>query len=425
MNFIEVDTSTYQIGRLTYNLLIRLGTPESIASYLNAFVLIAILATLVYVVQYLVRNIIRKALKKVGESSKYTFFEHLLNNRFAHFLALIAPFSLVKNSISIVFADFPKWIPILDKITDAYMVLMVIWMIMSLLSSGADLLKENPAYRKKPLESYLQVIKMIFFLFGLIIIFSIFTGKSPVAFFTAMGAMSAVLLLMFKDTIMGFVASIQVTTNDMVRIGDWVTMNKYGADGDVIEINLTTVKVQNFDRTITTIPTYALTADSFQNWRGMQQSGGRRIKRSLHFKQSTVRFIKDEEINDFKKIQGISDYIIQRSEEIRLHNENIGADRSIAVNGRNMTNLGLFRAYINWYLRVHPGTNKGMTMMVRQLAPTDKGLPLELYVFTATTKWVEYENIMSDIFDHLIASAKYFDLEILENTSDKIHIIQE
>lgn len=425
MNILAVDTTAYQISRLTYNLLLRLGVHESIAEHLNALVLFCIVAILVFIIQFLVRNIIRKALQKVGERSRYTFFDHLLANKFPHYLALIAPFSLVKNTIGVVFVNFPKWIPVLDKLTDAYMVFMVIWMIMSLLSSGADLLKESPVYRKKPLESYLQVVKMIFFLFGAIIVFSIFTGKSPIAFFTAMGAMSAILLLMFKDTIMGFVASIQVTTNDMVRIGDWITMNKYGADGDVIEINLTTVKVRNFDRTITTIPTYALTADSFQNWRGMEQSGGRRIKRPLHFKQSSIRFIKDEEISDLKKIQGISDYIVRRSEEIRIHNERIGADRAIPVNGRNLTNLGLFRAYIDWYLKTHPDTHKDMTMMVRQLAPTDKGLPLELYVFTATTKWVEHENIMSDIFDHLISSARYFDLEIFENSSDKIRVIQE
>ncbi len=424
MNFIEVDTTAYQLSRLTYDLLINLGTPSSIASHLNALTLIIILIILVYLVQFTVRTLLKKGLEKVGERSENSFFGYLLKNRFPHFLALIVPFSLVKNSIGVVFIDFPKWIPILDKITDSYMVLMVIWMIMSILSSGADLLKENPAYRKKPLESYLQVIKMFFFLFGAIIVFSIFTGKSPVAFFTAMGAMSAVLLLMFKDTIMGFVASIQVTTNDMVRIGDWVTMNKYGADGDVIEINLTTVKVQNFDRTITTIPTYALTADSFQNWRGMEQAGGRRIKRALFVKQSSIRFIEDNEIEKLKRIQGISEYLNRRTNEIKLHNEQIGADRTLPINGRNLTNLGLFRAYIDWYLKMHPDTHKNMTMMVRQLAPTDKGLPLELYVFTATTKWAQYENIMSDIFDHLISSVKYFDLEIFESAGNKMLITQ-
>jgi Small-conductance mechanosensitive channel len=226
-------------------------------------------------------------------------------------------------------------------------------------------------------------------------------------------------MLMFKDSIMGFVASIQVTTNDIVRLGDWVTVPKYGADGDVIEINLTTVKVQNFDKTITTLPTYSLISDSFQNWRGMQASGGRRIKRSIIIKQSSIRYIPEEEIPLFKRIQGITRYIEERQAEIQDHNRKIGADRSIPVNGRNLTNAGLFRKYAEWYLQNHPGTHKDMTLMVRQLAPTENGLPFELYVFTNTTQWVAYEYIMADIFDHLIAAVPYFDLQIFERESSK------
>jgi miniconductance mechanosensitive channel len=245
-------------------------------------------------------------------------------------------------------------------------------------------------------------------------IFSYLTGKSPIAFFTAMGALSAVLLLMFKDTIMGFVASIQVTTNDMVRIGDWITMSKYGADGDVIEINLTTVKVQNFDKTITTIPTYSLISDAFQNWRGMQESGGRRIKRAIYIKQSTIKFLAPDEVDRFKSIQTLKSYIEHRQKDIDKNNERIGADKSLLINGRNLTNAGLYRKYIDNYVANHSGLHKNMTMMVRQLAPTANGLPLELYVFTSTTKWVDYEHIMADIFDHLLAAARYFDIEIYE-----------
>lgn len=237
------------------------------------------------------------------------------------------------------------------------------------------------------------------------------------AFFAAMGAASAILLLMFKDTIMGFVASIQVTTNDMVRIGDWITMPKYGADGDVEEINLTTVKVRNFDKTITTIPTYTLISDSFQNWRGMQESGGRRIKRSIIIKQASIRFVDESELPNFRKIQGIRDYIEERGDVIRKHNEKIGADRSLALNGRNFTNFGLYRRYAEWYVQNHPDIHKGMTLMVRQLAPTENGLPLELYVFTTTTNWAQYEYIMADIFDHLIAAVPYFGLQVFERTS--------
>ncbi|MGH2624363.1 MAG: mechanosensitive ion channel family protein, partial [Sphingobacterium sp.] len=378
----SLEKSSNFISRFTYHKLIDAGVTESIASYVNVFILLAVLILLVYIVQYLVRNILQIVFTKLATSSNLRFFDYLLKNKFPHFLALIAPFSLIKNAIPIVFDDFPTLIKPLDMLMDIYMVFMIISIIMSIVRSGTDVLRERPAFHAKPMESYLSVVRMVFFLFGAVSIFSTVTGESPAAFFTAMGAASAVLLLMFKDSIMGFVASIQVTTNDMVRIGDWITMPKYGADGDVMEINLTTVKVQNFDKTITTIPTYTLISDSFQNWRGMQDSGGRRIKRSIIIKQSSIRFINDDELTRFQKIQGIKDYIENRSQEIKKHNEQIGADRSVALNGRNFTNFGLYRKYIDWYLNNHPGIRKDMTLMVRQLAPSENGLPLELYVFT-------------------------------------------
>lgn len=339
-------------------------------------------------------------------------------------LAYVAPVILLKNTVGMVFYNYPNWVPIVDKLIDAYIVLMIVWLLMAMLSSWADVIKEHPSYKGTPLDSYLQVIRMVLFLYAIIILFSMFTGKSPLAFFTAMGAMSAVLMLMFKDTIMGFVASIQVTTNDMIRIGDWVAMPKYGADGTVTEINLTTVKIQNFDRTITTVPTYALISDSFRNWRGMQESGGRRIKRPIYIKQSSVRFIEEDELDKFKKIQGIQEYIVEKNDEIQKHNESIGADRSLLVNGRNLTNLGLFRIYAIWYLEKHPHIRKDMSLMVRQLDPTERGIPMEIYAFANTTLWVPYEGIAGDVFDHLIASVKYFDLEIFEVTSDKIALTQ-
>src|SRR5690554_147274 len=411
---IENSKAVNSISRWTYDWLIGWGAPQSLASYINLAVLLFIVAVLVYLLQFLVRGALRKGFQKITATTKLSFFGYLTRNRFPHYLALAVPLSLVKNTIPIVFADFPAWIVPLDALTEIYMVLMIVWILMSIIKSGIDVLKEREPFRDKPMESYIQVVQMIFFLFGAVYLFSTLTGKSPGVFFGAMGAASAVLLLMFKDTIMGFVASIQVTTNDMVRIGDWIEMPKYGADGDVLEINLTTVKVQNWDKTITTIPTYTLISDSFQNWRGMQNSGGRRIKRSIVLKQASIRFIQDEELPRFMKIQGIAGYIEERQAEIKRHNESIGADRSVPVNGRNLTNAGLFRKYVEWYLQNHPGTNKGMLMLVRHLAPTEHGLPLELYVFANTIKWVEYEPIQANIFDHLLASARFFDLEIFE-----------
>ncbi len=400
--------------RWIYNYLTNVGMSENAAEYINALILLIITGIVIYLVHDIVRRILRMTLLRIIRSNEIHFFWHLADNRFPYFLALVAPLLIVRVAIPQIFIDFPKWIKPFMALSDVYLVLIIIWMLMSIIRSIGDDMRKRPTFKGKPLDSYLQVIRIFLYLIGTVIIFSNLTGKSPVAFFTAMGAVSAVLLLMFKDTIMGFVASIQVTSNDMVRIGDWITMSKYGADGDVLQINLTTVKVQNFDKTITTIPTYALISDSFQNWRGMQETGGRRIKRAIHIKQSTIRFIEPDEIERFKKIQSISSYIDHRQKDIDKNNARNEVDKSLLINGRNLTNAGLFRKYIDNYLADHSGTHKKMTMMVRQLAPTATGLPLELYAFTGTVKWVEYEHIMADIFDHLLAAAKYFDLEIYE-----------
>ncbi|WP_051292776.1 mechanosensitive ion channel family protein [Olivibacter sitiensis] len=413
-----LETSSNFINKYTYDWLIHIGVPRQSAAYVNLFVLLVLLILLVYLVQWVVRKLLTVVIDKVADKTNVPFFDYLRKNRFPHYLALIAPISLIKSSIHIVFDNFPKLIAPLDTLVEVYMVLMTIWIIMSILKSGADSLRHHPVFEGKPLDSYLQVIRMVLYLFAAVAIFSIVTKKNPTAFFAAMGAASAVLLLMFKDTIMGFVASIQVTTNDMVRIGDWITMPKYGADGSVTEINLTTVKVQNFDKTITTIPTYSLISDSFQNWRGMQQSGGRRIKRAIIIKQNSIRFVKDDELEKYKKIEGLANYIETKGKEIERHNQDKGlTNREYLLNGRNFTNFGLFRKYAEWYLQNHPGLHKDMTTMVRQMAPTETGIPLELYAFTNTVVWLQYEYIMADIFDHLIASVKYFDLLIFESAA--------
>lgn len=411
----SLETSSNFINRYTYDWLIQKGVPQQSAAYVNLIVLLLLLVILVYVLQWLVRKALVQVVNRVADRSGVKFFDYLRKNRFPHYLAHIAPFSLVKNTIPIVFEHFPVWITPLDALTEVYMVFMIIWILMTLIKSGADSLREHPLFQGKPLDSYVQVVRMVLYLIGAAAVFSIITKQNSATFFTAMGAASAILLLMFKDTIMGFVASIQVTVNDMVRIGDWITMMKYGADGFVTEINLTTVKVQNFDKTITTIPTYSLISDSFQNWRGMQSSGGRRIKRAIVIKQNSVRFVKDDELEAFRKIEGLAAYIETKGSEIKKHNQERGlSNRELLLNGRNLTNFGLYRKYVEWYMQHHPGLRKDMIMMVRQLAPTENGLPLELYAFTNTVVWTEYEYIMADIFDHLIASVKYFGLQIFE-----------
>ena len=263
------------------------------------------------------------------------------------------------------------------------------------------------------------IVVIVLWVFGVTAIILMLFNLKIQTLFATFGAISAIVLLIFRDTILGFIASIQVSVNDMVRIGDWITMDKFGADGDVIEINLATVKVRNFDNTTSTIPTYSLISDSFKNWRGMFNSDGRRIKRHVLIKSSSVRFLLEEELDDLKKIQLISNYIDERQTEIATFNSLRAVDKSLLVNGRNLTNFGLFRKYINEYLQNYPGLNKNMVLMCRQLQSNEFGIPLEIYAFSEDKTWVNYEYIMADIFDHLIASVVYFDLEIYELPTSK------
>jgi miniconductance mechanosensitive channel len=288
--------------------------------------------------------------------------------------------------------------------------------VVSFISALTIFLSRSPKFKDKPIASFTQLAKIIIWSVGGIILFGILFGKNPLTLFTALGAVSAVLILVFKDTILGFMASIQLTVNDMVRIGDWVSVPQYGADGDVIEINLTTVKVANWDKTISTVPTYSFVSDSFKNWRGMQESGGRRIKRAVYIKISTVRFCNQEMLDRYCNVRLVQDYIKQRQKEIEAYNleKNIDTKASM-VNGRRMTNIGIFRAYVLNYLQQNPNINHDMTCMVRQLEATEKGVPLEIYCFSKIKAWVDYERIQSDLFDHILAAVHQFDLEIFEN----------
>ena len=305
---------------------------------------------------------------------------------------------------------------IIEKTLKVIAIILTLRIIRSLLNSVKDYLKTLTKFKDKPIDSYIQVFMIFVWLLGVFSIFAIVTGISFVKFATTLGAASAVILLIFKDTILGFVASIQVSINDMVRIGDWITFENYGADGDVTEINLATVKVQNWDKTITTIPTYALISDSFKNWRGMMSSGGRRIKRSVIVKTSTIKFLTDTDIKRFKNIELVSNYLENSSKEIEKYNNNHNINKSVLINGRNLTNFGVFRKYLQTYIENHSAINKEMTLMVRQLEPTPQGIPMEIYAFSSDQRWQNYEYIMGDIFDHILASVKYFDLEIYELT---------
>ncbi|MCX2719615.1 mechanosensitive ion channel family protein [Lentiprolixibacter aurantiacus] len=397
-----------------YDYFVGLGIPDTTAAYLNFGTLFMAMLLIAFLVDFVLWRILRVVSTRMARSTRTNFDDILITNRVPRKLAHIVPLLLIYELLPWVFTDFEYAQTISTKTVLIVAVILVIRISKSLLLSIKDYLKTLPRFKDKPVDSFIQVFMIFAWLAGIMTIFAIITDTTIWKFLTALGAASAVVLLIFKDTILGLVASIQVSANDMVRIGDWISFDKYGADGDVIEINLATVKVQNWDKTITTIPTYALIADSFKNWRGMQESGGRRIKRALILKQESVHFLNESEIENLKEIDLIKNYLIDRSEKINKYNEEQNANKSLMINGRNMTNLGVFRKYVETYLENHTAVNKEMTMMTRQLAPTPQGIPLEIYVFSKDKRWQNYEFIMADIFDHLISAVPYFGLEIFE-----------
>lgn len=411
----EAGVITRTIAKWMQDFLSGLGVPEQWIEYTKLLVLLILVVIIAVGLQFLLRKALIFILHRAGNISKLNFFGYTIKNRLPHYLALVGPYSLVRGTIPVMFYDFPSLISPMTKIVDIYFVFMVIKIIMSVIKSFGDVLQERPAFRNKPMTSYFQVINIILFIFGAVVVYSIITGESAVKFFAAMGAASAILMLLFQDSIKGLAGSIQVTTNNMVEIGDWITMNKYGADGDVMEINLTTVKIRNFDKTITTVPTYALISDSFQNWRGMKESGGRRFKRALNIKHDTIRFLTDEELEKFRKIDGLKEYINAKEKEYAERNKGIKSEG--LLNKHRITNTDLFIQYGMYYLRQHPKIENGLTLLVRQLAPTTQGLPIEFYTFTNTTVWAEYEIILAEVVSHMISVVKEFGLVIYEESA--------
>jgi len=391
---------------------------EETAIYLNLIVGILAISILAFIIDYITRRLFIALAYRLAPRTKNNFDDFLVKNKTPQNLAHLIPVFLIEQATPYLFQDFPDFQHSFLVAIDIFLVILIIKVIRSILNSLRDYLKTLNSFKDKPIDSYIQVFMIFVWTVGIILSFSILTGKSIIAFVTTLGALSAVILLIFRDTILGFVASIQVAVNDMVRIGDWITIEKYGADGDVVEINLATVKVQNFDKTISTIPTYALISDSFKNWRGMSESGGRRIKRSIIIKAQSIHYITDEEVKSLEKIQLISHYMKGRQEEIARYNVDRNIDKSLLINGRNMTNIGVFRKYVECYLNEHPAINKDMTIMSRQLAQTPQGIPLEIYAFSTDKVWKNYEYIMGDIFDHLLAALPYFNLEIYELSVD-------
>ncbi|MBF4515886.1 mechanosensitive ion channel [Flavobacterium sp. ANB] len=403
-----------KIFNFLYPLFRHWGMSRNFASYISLVFNIAIMVALAFAIYYVAKFVLVTLTAIFAQRTKTKFDDYLIHNKTTKYTAYLIPFFFIYKAVPIILDKYEYWESLFGKIVGIYIVLITLWIVRTIFNSIRDYLKQKPEYSDKPIDSFVQVIMIVLWIFGVALIISTLFGIKKGELLTILGTLSAIIILIFRDTILGFVSSVQVAINDMVRIGDWITMEKFGADGDVIEINLTTVKVRNFDNTITTIPTYALSSDSFQNWRGMQKSDGRRIKRHILIKSSSIRFLHNEDLNQMKKVQLISSYIETRQAEIEKYNNVHGVDKSLALNGRNMTNLGLFRKYIMQYLVTHPGLNKDMHIMCRQLQSTAHGVPLEIYAFSSDKRWANYEYIMSDIFDHVMASVIYFDLEIFE-----------
>jgi miniconductance mechanosensitive channel len=402
------------LKHLLYDYLISAGMSETASEYLNMFALLIVLALLVFIVDYFVRKILLTIFTRFADRSKSNFDDIMVANNVPRNIAHIIPLLIALEFVSLVFSDFPYAEKVVTEILQVFAILLTLWIVRSLLNTIKDYFKTLPSFKDKPIDSYAQVFMIFAWIMGVLSAIAVITNTPVWQFVTALGAASAVIILVFRDTIMGFVASIQVSINDMVRIGDWITFEKYGADGDVIEINLSTVKVQNFDKTITTIPTYALISDSFKNWRGMEVSGGRRIKRALNIKLDSVKYLTKNEADSLKKFELISSYVEKRQSDIEDYNTEHKINKEILLNGRNLTNLGVFRKYIESYAEHHSAINKDMMIMVRQLSPTTQGIPLEIYAFSSDKRWQNYEYIMADIFDHVIAAVPYFNLEIFE-----------
>jgi miniconductance mechanosensitive channel len=400
-------------------LITNLGIVPAWAAYFRLLLFIICLFTLSSTAFIISKRILIPYLYKAFKKTSFSWDDLFADTRAFDNLAHIVPAIFVLLMAPAIFEDFRHILPFVTKLSESYLIIVSMTVFFSILKVCEYGLSRHPAFSHKPLTSYFQLIRILLYIVSIILVLSVLLGKSPVYFLSAFGAMTAILLLVFKDTILGLVASVQMSSNDMVRVGDWVEMPKFNADGNVIDINLNTVKVQNWDKTITTIPTYYFITDSFKNWRGMQESGGRRIKRAIFIDSYSVKLVDPEMRERLKKYHLITDYIETRQREIEDYNKKNNIDSSVLINGRRMTNLGVYRRYIENYLKTHPKIKQDVTIMVRQLATENKGIPLEIYCFTNTTAWLDYESIQSDIFDHLYSTAAFFDIQIFQEPGGK------
>jgi len=375
------------------------------------YVLLGLIFSFSFFTYILMRYVIIKAIFHLFEKTSTKLDDILIEKGFLNRLSNLIPLIIFYNLFNYIYGDYL----IVDRLALALIAIVVILSINSLLNAFNEIYNQSKYSDKINIKSYFQILRLVLNLFGLIVVVSIFSGQSPFYLLSGLGALAAVLMLVFKDTILSFVSSIQISSNDLFKVGDWIEAPQFGADGDVIDIGLHTIKIQNWDKTISIIPTHKLIDSSFKNWRGMSDSGGRRIKRSMNIDINSIKFCNPELIEKFKAVNIISEYINTKLSEIDSHNADLNS-KSL-INGRALTNIGTYRAYIKAYLKNNKHIHNDMTFLVRQLSPTEKGLPIEIYVFSNNTNWIEYEEIQSDIFDHLLSVLNQFELQIYQYPS--------
>ena len=397
--------------------LLQQGLGDQTAGVLTTLVEIALVIALAAIADAVAKRLVVRGLEKLVGRTTTAWDDIIVERRLLHRLSHLAPALVIYIFALPVLDGYDFWIVLVRRASLIYMLLVTLLAIDSLLNAAVDILRSSTFSRELPVKSVVQVLKLVLYSIGAIAVVSLIIGQSPSLLLGGLGAMTAVLMLIFRDPILGLVAGIQLSANQMVARGDWIEMPKYGADGDVLEVALTTVKVQNWDKTITTIPTYALITESFKNWRGMSKSGGRRIKRAINIDMSSIRFCDQEMLERFSKIQYITEYLETKRQEISSWNAERNVDASDPLNGRQLTNVGTFRAYIVAFLRNHAMIHQEMTFLVRHLAPTEHGLPIQIYVFSRDQVWSNYEAIQADIFDHILAIAPAFDLRVYQSPS--------
>ena len=399
--------------------LVSAGVDEVWADKIDNLIVLLFIIGIALLANLICRKIILRVVAKLVKQTKATWDDIVFNHKvMVNVSRMVAPI-LIYIAIPIAFPEHADsdLLDFLRRLCLIYIIAVFLRFISALFTAVYQVYSEREQYRDKPLKGLLLTAQVILFFIGAIIIISILINQSPMVLLTGLGASAAILMLVFKDSIMGFVSGIQLSANNMLKVGDWITMPKYGADGTVIEVTLNTVKVRNFDNTITTIPPYLLISDSFQNWQGMQESGGRRVKRFIKIDMTSVRFCTPEMLEKYRKTQLLTNYVEETERVVEEYNKEHDIDNSVLVNGRSQTNLGVFRAYLTNYLRSLPTVNQEMTCMVRQLQPTETGIPLELYFFSANKVWVAYEGIQADVFDHVLAIIPEFGLRVFQNPS--------